>query len=178
MKIILTQLLLFCSYFLIAQKIDVPKGVVYKYCDSSVYLNALDKINIELSSKSNYSLNLGITFIGPVLWQRIKSDKNLSEIKGGDMTITAIDRKNPTGKMTQNENDFKLVWDYIRKEVADKKILLRKATPKELQYYWAVISFDIEEPLIIAETDEHRYILNLDPSKLKLIWLDEVPKNY
>jgi hypothetical protein len=45
-----------------------------------------------------------------------------------------------------------------------------------LQYYWAVISFDIDEPLLIVETSEHKYILNILKKDLKLMWLDEVPK--
>ncbi|KLT70319.1 hypothetical protein AB674_08025 [Flavobacterium sp. ABG] len=38
------------------------------------------------------------------------------------------------------------------------------------------MSFDIDEPLLIIETKEHNYILNILKKKLKLLWLDEAPK--
>jgi hypothetical protein len=41
--------------------------------------------------------------------------------------------------------------------------------------YWSVISFDIEEPLVIIETTQERYILNINPKTMKLIWLDQAP---
>jgi hypothetical protein len=80
-----------------------------------------------------------------------------------------------SAKMTQDKDDFKKIWDQVRKDIKNSDFIVRKATYSELQYYWAVISFDIEEPLLIVETSAHRFILNLSPKDLKLIWLDEAP---
>ena len=91
------------------------------------------------------------------------------------MTILGFDKKKPSGKLTQNKEDFKLVWDHLREEINKGSFKLRKATPTELSYYWSVISFDIDEPLIIIETPEHNYLLNISPKDLKLVWLDEAP---
>jgi hypothetical protein len=158
-----------------AEKVDIPKGVVYKYCDSAIFENAKAVIKKELGDAPTYNLNMGIAFIGPALWSRLSKIPALGNIKGGDMTITGYDRKKPTGKMTQNEADFKLVWDQLRAEINGQEYKMRKATYDELRYYWAVISFDIEEPLVIVETKEHRYILDLSAKELKLEWLDEAP---
>ena len=121
-------------------------------------------------------MDLGITFIGPTLWSRIKNEKTLSKIKGGDIIIKGVDKKNPTGKATSNKDDFKLVWDYIRDEIGQNKFSFRKLNYDELNYYWYIISFDIEEPLFIVYTDKHNYLINLDPKELKITWLDEVPQ--
>ncbi|MFN8296231.1 MAG: hypothetical protein U0T69_08550 [Chitinophagales bacterium] len=68
--------------------------------------------------------------------------------------------------MSQDINDSKIIWDEFKKEISqDYKI--RKANEDELKYYWSVISFDIDEPLLIVETNEHNYILNLLKEDLK-----------
>jgi hypothetical protein len=78
--------------------------------------------------------------------------------------------------MSQDLNDSKIIWDEFRNEVS-QNYLIRKANEEELKYYWSVISFDIDEPLLIIETKEHNYILNILKNNLKLMWLDEAPKS-
>jgi hypothetical protein len=78
--------------------------------------------------------------------------------------------------MTQDVAGTKKVWNELRKEINGEKFIIRKLNERELQYYWAVISFDIDEPLLIVETSTHKYILNILKKNLKLMWLDEVPK--
>ena len=171
MKTILLILFIGLNIIVLAQQspsIEIPAGVNYKYCDSATYEKAKTIITQELSSTPSYSLNAGIVFIGPVLWSRYKEVKTLKEIKGGDMTILGYKKETSSGKLTQNLEGFKLVWDYLRAEVADKGFKLRKATAAELKYFWSVISFDIDEPLIIVETANHNYIMNLSPKGLHL----------
>ena len=79
------------------------------------------------------------------------------------------------GNISQNINDSKIIWDEFKKEVA-QGYTIRKANEFELRYYWTVISFDIDEPLLIVETKHHNYILDLKKNDLKLMWLDEAPK--
>ena len=167
----------FSVYARQVEKIEIPQGVVYKYCDSVTYEKAKSLIMEELSDSPKYTLNKGVMFIGPVLGGRYEKVKPLKNIKGGNMTILGYKKETSAGKMTQNADDYKLVWDQLRGEIKDKEYKLRKATPAELKYYWSVISFDIEEPLIIIETKEHNYILNLSPKDLKLVWLDEAPRS-
>lgn len=177
MKYYLLAIFIGISSYGIGQTVDsvsIPKGVVYKYSDATIITKAKDLIRKELSDSASYEMNGGIVFIGPELWSRYKNIAELNNIPGGNVTIK-FDGKNLSGKMTQDIEGFKKIWDQVRKEVKGNNYTLRKPTSKELQYYWAVISFDIEEPLLIAQTNEHRYILNLSPKDLKLVWLDEVP---
>ena len=71
------------------------------------------------------------------------------------------------GKMSQDINDSKIIWNEFRKEITENYII-RKANEQELRYYWSVISFDIDEPLLIVETKNHNYILNVLKKDLKL----------
>lgn len=178
MKNIFVFLLIMASFSGFAQKsypIEIPKGVVYKYCDSATYEKAKVILMQELTKQPTYELNGSIMFIGPVLWARFQKVKELKKIEGGNVTLLIDGTKIPA-KMTQSVDDSKKVWDALRNEIGTQEFKLRKATYQELQYYWSVISFDIEEPLIVVETKEHNYILNLSPKDMKIIWLDEAPK--
>lgn len=159
---------------LFCQKIEIPKGVVYNYCDSLTFENAKQIVFKDLTNSSSYETCDNILFIRPVLWSRFEKLKSLKKIEGGNMTLL-VDDKKLQGKITQDINDTKEVLNNLKKEINSDHLLLRKATKSELTYYWSVISFDIQEPLIIAETKEHRYILNLNPKNMKLLWLDEAP---
>jgi hypothetical protein len=161
------------------QKVDsveVPKGVVYNYCDPLLVRRAELTVRKDLSSNSNYALIDNILWIGPVLWSRYKEVKTLSVIEGGNTTLL-VDNKKLSAKLIQNVTDSKKIWNQLREEVNTSSYSIRKASYKELQYYWSVISFDVDEPLLIIDGAKHRYILNISPKTMKLLWLDEVPLN-
>ena len=177
MKLILSLLLGSLSLAASAQKIDsvaLPRGVVYHYCSPATLEKARKVLLKELTGTAPVDFNAGTLIVGPALWARYKDVPLLQGIPGSDLTIR-FDNQQLAGKVTQSKEDFDKVWSQLRAEVKGEKITLRKATTPELQYYWAVISFDIDEPLFIAETSAHRYLLNLTPKDLKLVWLDEVP---
>jgi hypothetical protein len=177
MKTILCVLLAIATSQIYAQQIEIPKGIVYKYCDSATFEKAKSEIALELGAAPTYSIFTGLLFTGPVLWTRLGKLPELNAIKGGNITITGWDKTKPSAKMLQNNDDFKLVWNHLRTEIGNNPYKMRKATPAELKYYWAVISFDIEEPLIIVETASHNYIMNLSAKDFKLVWLDEAPRS-
>lgn len=178
-KITLTILLCALCYALIAQdieKIALPEGVVYKYAAPGVYENAKRLLSRELSDSTEYIfIGSPMLIIGPELWKRFRKIKSVNDIKDGYTTLL-VDNEKLDAKLIQRDGDGRLVWNELKKEVAGGPYTLRKATPSELKYYWSVISFDIEEPLIILETRQTKYILNFLPDTMKLLWLDEVPR--
>lgn len=178
MKIIFSLLLtfaLFSSFGQTHEKINIPKGIVYKYCDKKIVDKAKLQITTNINDSSNYSLSDKILIVGPVLWKRYKNIETIKNIDGGN-TSFHVDKDILTGKMTQDINDTKKVWVEFRKEIKGHDYIIRKLNEKELQYYWSIISFDIDEPLLIVETKDHKYILNILKDSLKLMWLDEAPQ--
>jgi hypothetical protein len=177
MRNILSLLLLFVALSSIAQKVDsisIPKGVRYKYCKPEVLEKAKQLLIKELGEKPKYKIIGDMTFVGPGLWARYKKIKPFTSIEGGNLVLMVDDDK-LYGKLAQSQKDGIKFWDQVRKEVAGKEYTLRKATEAELNYYWAIISFDIEEPLIIIETTEHRYLVNFNAKDMTILWLDEAP---
>lgn len=177
MKKLLFTLFIFITFLSHAQQVEtitIPKGVVYNYCSVKTLEKAKKILSNNLSADNDYKLVQEHLIVGPILWERYKDNENIKKIPNGKVQFH-VDNLVLDGKMTQDINDTKIIWDEFRKEVAqDYKI--RKATENELNYYWSVISFDIEEPLLIVETKEHNYILNILEKDLKLLWLDEAPK--
>ncbi len=164
----------FLSYAQEVEKITIPKGVVYNYISVKTLEKAKKLIADNLSNNTDYKIVQDHLIIGPVLWKRYKDNENIKKVEGRKIEFH-VDNLILEGKTSQNFDESKIIWDEFKNEVAnDYKI--RKATPEELNYYWSVISFDIDEPLLIIETKEHNYILNLLKKNLKLLWLDEAPK--
>lgn len=168
-------IILICFLFSFAQeteKIKIPKGVVYNYVENSTNEKA-KKLIQEGLLKNDYSLLGKNLMIGPTLWKRFEGKENLKKIPG--KVEFHIDDLQVDGKMAQNLDDSKKIWEELKKEISgDFKV--RKANEAELNYYWATISFDIEEPLFIVETQEHIFILNFLKKDLKLFWIDEFPQ--
>lgn len=178
MKILFSFLLICSSLHSFSQKeekITIPKGIVYKYCDPKIVEKAKKMITGNLADSTDYSLSERVLIVGPVLWARFKEIDALNKIEGGNTTFH-VDNNELKGKLTQDVNDTKKVWSALRKEINGQPYIIRKLNEKELQYYWSVISFDIDEPLLVVETKDHKYILNILKDDLKLMWLDEVPK--
>ena len=169
------SLTFFLSFGQTEEKISIPKGVVYKYCDKSLVDKAKRLITDNLNDSTQYSLSDKLLIIGPVLWSRFKKIEILEKIKGGNTTFH-VNNNNLTGKMTQDVLDTKMVWTELRKEINGQSYIIRKLNEEEMKYYWSVISFDIDEPLLIVETKEHKYILNILKDSMKLMWLDEAPQ--
>lgn len=158
------------------EKIKIPQGVVYNYCTDYLNNEAIKNIKSSLGQKDNYSIIQANLTIGNQLWSRFRNIETLKAIKMGKKVIFRIDNTEVEGKMYENTEDSKLVWDEVRKEITENYVI-RKANEVELKYYWSTIPFDIEEPLFILETQKHNYILNLSKNDLKLFWLDELPLN-
>lgn len=169
--------LLFTITFSFAQKtetITIPKGIVYNYCSPKIIEKAKKQISDNLSNSPDYALLGETLIIGPELWKRFKDKEKIQKIEKGRVEFH-VDKDIMEGKMCQDLEDTKSVWEALKNEVG-QEYTIRKANEQELQYYWSVISFDIDEPLLIIETKEHNYILNLLKKDLKLMWLDEAPK--
>lgn len=175
MKLNSTIFLLLIVNFVFAQtneKITIPNGVVYKYVSDKTNEKAKKLITESFLQNDNYNLLGDNLMIGPTLWKRFQNINTLQSIPG--KVEFHIDDKTVDGRMCQKLEDSKKVWNEIKKEITGK-YQIRKANEYELKYYWSTISFDIEEPLFIIETEQHNYILNFLKKEMKLLWIDEFP---
>ncbi|NIF03961.1 hypothetical protein F3J23_00790 [Chryseobacterium sp. Tr-659] len=156
----------------ITEKITIPNGITYRYADDKVNEKAKKLLNEGLTNTTKYDFLGDNLIIGPTLWKRFKNIEDLNNIPGN--VIFHIDGMEVEGKAAAKLDDSKKIWDAVRKDLSGN-YQIRKANEDELKYYWSTISFDIDEPLLILQTEKHRYILNFLKDNLKLLWLDEFP---
>ncbi|MBB6331830.1 hypothetical protein HNP24_002780 [Chryseobacterium sediminis] len=154
------------------EKIAIPNRVVYNYADDKINEKAKKLLTEGLTNTTNYNLLGDNLIIGPTLWKRFKNLESLKSIP--DSVIFHIDDMEIEGKMSKTLKDSKKIWEEVKKEVSGK-YQIRKANEDELKYYWSTISFDIEEPLFVLQTENHLYILNFIKKSMNLFWLDEFP---
>jgi hypothetical protein len=164
-----------------AQIIDIPDGISYKYSNEKTNKAAELLMRKELTDPSSTALYDKFVSIGPNLWASWKSDSLVATIVGNlelhKPVLNARGEKTGVdvlkGRFIQDKADFQKAWRHLVNEIGKSPLTFRKLSKDELKYYWSVISFDIEEPIFVMQTQQRRYIVNISPKTLKLIWLDE-----
>ena len=160
----------------------IPKGVVYKKASEELNKEIKDLFSKELSSATvTYSLFDGVMFCGPRLWQRYKKNEKIAAISQGNVTFRVpltdangkvVKTESLEGKVIQNKDDFKTFWNEVLKDFSAGPVNIRKLTAAELDYYWAIISFDIQEPIFVAENTSYKIILD-SGGKKKLMFIEQ-----
>jgi hypothetical protein len=159
---------------------DVPKGVNYKKATAEI--NGKAKVALERSLSDTETPTKFISEViscGPILWNDLKVNQ---ETLSKDSTPVTMFLSVPEplqaegrGFRTQEQRDrfWKLVLD---KYPGLRKGVVRPARANEIQFYWATIPFDIEEPFFAIETPTDVFVANLRVEKeaTVLFWLDRV----
>jgi hypothetical protein len=84
-------------------------------------------------------------------------------------------RKEGRGIRTPEEK--RAFWKlFLERVKQNNPVVVRKAEVSEIQYYWATIPFDIEEPLYIADFAKQRVLVNfmVKNGEPKIFWMDIV----
>ncbi|MGB5137922.1 MAG: hypothetical protein WBP29_05270 [Candidatus Zixiibacteriota bacterium] len=170
------------------EKVVVPDGV--KYIEASAEANEAAKKVLKRLFKPTASRNdilelfeNGALICGPYLWRDIKSDEALSKLEFGKtqchMPIVnssgkVIKVNEAEGKLFQKAEEVEIFWRAFIKRTNFTKMTIRKLNPEELTAFWVMIPFDIEEPIFILESDEHKIrVAFTSAEKLKIMWIDD-----
>jgi hypothetical protein len=175
---------------LIAKRPDVPDGVVYKKPSEAVERAALERLwsHPLLSGERKFAgdeiLNIPL-ICGPGLWQHIKDDGEMKKIATGDVNVN-IPNANGTqklkGKLFQTKQEVADFWKAFSKAYATDNPTIRRPTSAELRIYWAMILYDITEPVFVVESKSAALLVQFieekarkvgEPRKLKIAWIDD-----
>ncbi len=179
MKYFITVLFLTLTQLAYSQdvvEVKVPKHVVYHYCHPKALQQAKDSLEKCFDSNRNCNIISNHLIIGPTLWNRFQHKEKLQNLQPGNV-LFYIDQYELKGKIAQNQEEAQWMWQTWQSEL-QKPYKIRKATARELDYHWSVISWDIEEPLLVLDTLEHQYILDFSENGERLFWVDELPKSF
>ena len=166
---------------LLSKDTVVPKGVVYKKAGADHNRKALEKLSQVLRAPdrkdASDELFSRILICGPGLWRNIKDDAEMRAITTG---VTRL--KVPTGKgvqelegkLFQSKEEVAAFWkSFLRHYKLDSKAVVRRPTAKELTLYWAMIPYDIVEPIFMVENENATILAQFASDDLKIGWIDD-----
>lgn len=159
---------------------DIPKGVHYKKASVEANGKAKDALERALSdSAAAKNLLNDVITCGPILWNDLKAHHDLLSKDSTPVTmflsVSGPLQAEGRGFRTQEQRDR--FWQLVLDKYPDlKKGVVRVAKTNEIQFYWATIPFDIEEPFLAIETPNNVFVTNLkvENATPTLFWLDRV----
>jgi hypothetical protein len=141
----------------------VPDHVVYKTGDPQKIIATATQLRAALESEHGFAaVAFGESFlIGPTLYAAIKGDATLAAVESP--TVMMIDpetHKTRALLRIKGEKEVALFAAAMRRYLGDAKPRIRAATSSELGVYWTAISWDIEEPLLVADYGAHALLFD------------------
>jgi hypothetical protein len=108
-------------------------------------------------------------------WALIGDAENF---KGATPVSLIVGGKAMQGRGITKEDQKRLLWSRLKEKLgaAAGRPVIRNANSKEISFYWAMIPFDIEEPLLVADLGKERLLVNfvVKEGKPNFFWLDIV----
>jgi len=167
---------------LLAEEPVIPSDVVYKKAGSEVNRKAFDKLRgfFLATDKTATRDNLfsDTLICGPGLWRNIKDDAEMRLITTGVTQLripTQEGVQTLEGKLFHRKEEvesFQRV--FVRQYKFDSQTVIRRPTARELRIYWAMIPYDIEEPIFIVESKEATILVDFVGNEdARIIWIDD-----
>lgn len=159
---------------------DVPKGVTYRKATESQNNKAkaaLEHALVEV--KGSVQLLGGVVTCGPILWRDLKEHQEelIKDSTPVTMFLSVPEQVKAEGRGLRTQEQRDRFWKIVLERFPDlQKGIVRSAKANEIQFYWATIPFDIEEPFFVIETPTDVFVANLtiENNEPVLFWLDRV----
>lgn len=170
-------LILLCFGLSLAQ--DVPAGVRYKKATEEI--NDKAKVLLEKAlSKPAAEFDVDKTFgksaimCGPFVWDIVKDGNNFKDATPVKLIVNGVVKE---GRGITDTEQKRLMWKRLLEKLGNTiKPTVRKANADEIGFYWAMIPFDIEEPLFIADYGKEKLLVNfiIKSDQPHFFWIDLV----
>lgn len=167
---------------------QIPTGVHYKKAPDAVNKLALAKLQKFYSSTMDNPADDGLgdqaLICGPMLWGQLKNGapNDLQNATKAKFIFPGISTGNALeGRVLKSQYSQSAIWlaMLLLKDKWKVEPTIREANPDEIKYYWAIISYDIEEPLYIADYGKAQALFNFnsDAKDPKVFFVDFVGKS-
>ena len=158
---------------------EIPEGVRYKKAADEVNNSAKELLERALVKDPreldvNSTFGKGAIMCGPFLWALIGDDNSF---KGATPVSLIVDGSVLQGRGINKDDQKRLLWERLTSKLKGSgSAIIRKANSAEISFYWALIPFDIEEPLFIADFGNYKLLVNFQvkDGKPRFFWLDLV----
>ena len=154
------------------QQQTIPAGIKYKAASSEVNAQAKKRLEAFFHASpetADYTKLTGSAVtIGPGMWAAMKKAVG-SDFKGTRVTfvVPSADKVQKfEGRVAKTPDSIDMLWIGVSIIAHKSKTqVVRRAKADELSYYWALISYDLEEPLFVVECGKVRFIVDFLASK-------------
>jgi hypothetical protein len=177
-------LLLFISVTIYSQTIvtidnsdiNIPDGIVYNKASAEKNDLALGYFkNLINGDEIIYEDSPKAILMAPNMWNNLKSIEQFAS-----KPTLPVDFMDPySGKISEGaairyeEKTYLFLVVFQRILRMSNTIEIRKLNNTELKYYWATCVYDLEEPIYIIKTDEHKYIIDMNEEN-KIFFVDDI----
>ena len=151
------NVLLFSIFLLLALNVfgqEVPDGITYITKDNSINTQALEKLTNLIIDQTNDEIPKSIG-CGPFFWKELLNASFFSQEIGIPMEIYVLNGdtlQKLEGRVIRWEDQTIKLLSILRRIVSSSdEYHFRKLSAQEMQLYWMMISYDIEEPIFMLE---------------------------
>jgi hypothetical protein len=160
---------------------------VYKEAPDEINKKAEEKLarcfSNETSPEQLRQIFGDVLVCGPFLWDKIRSRPQVASITTAETIfhIPQLDKDGKPngevvakGKLFQSADEIAHFWEAFSQRydlAAEREI--RKLNPRELQAYWAMIPFDITEPVFILESKDWSILTQFETGQMTIMWIDD-----
>jgi hypothetical protein len=151
-------------------EVKIPRYVTYKKVDNAVTISAI--ISFELFLNRAEPIFDDKIFIGPHLFAILSKNEEFRKL--GVLKIIPVQIMGKfecyISKIISDNSEKEKIGNYIRNQFSDEKdVNIRKPTINEISWYWTIINYDIEEPILIVELTDKKFLLNFHNNALFFI---------
>jgi hypothetical protein len=145
----------------IYERPDVPSRVTYIASDPSTIDEAVTKIKDFFIHGSNPESLFGEGVVcGPLLTDYLSNDKTFNSLEYLPI-VGMVDNTLIEEKAFRTQKSISAFAHYLRNLVNNEGGgLIRKPTSAELDWYWTIIPYDIEEPVFVLESPSHKLFVD------------------
>jgi hypothetical protein len=167
--------------------VEVPPGVRYKAASTEVNARAKKRLAEFFSTPMKPQIPedafAQMAICGPLLWSKIKGLPEMKALTKGRVVVhmpifeggKIVRQQQMEGKLFQVKPEIREFWKALCKSVRrDEKFTIRRPTKLELQIYWAMIPYDIEEPIFVVESDRHSFLIDFNGGRDEMFWIDDL----
>lgn len=110
----------------------------------------------------------------PKLWEELIRKGISKKIKGIEANFhipIGNEYVKKKGRIIKSLKDFNIIWSFLI-EALDNTTIIRKPNYKELQYYAAILSPEIEEPLFVVENINMKILIDLSDENKSILFIE------
>jgi hypothetical protein len=160
------------------EQFKVPEGIRYKEASKAINEKARELIAKHFSAEANKADILALfsnkVICGPGLWRSLKQNPAMAALPKGKVNIQ-VGSQHLEGKLFQSNGEVLQFWEALKTNLEFGNFKVRRLNPRELAAFWAVISFDIEEPVFVLDSPRHKILVNfVNNNGLKIFWIDDL----